>query len=489
MTIEIQKHYRILELEPGSSLNAVRTAWREQVKVWHPDRFTGDPKLQLKAQERLKEINAAYDFLQDFLASKNATEKSDSRSPNSSETTCEQSGKVGESTPQRSSSTPSPSRPVAATSGKPKAAETTTNYAAIFGVLAVVVVLIAIVNSGNNFASRNAAQQTATYYPTISKALDDKNGFKDFKLGMSSKEVRALLPPSSSADQPGSGTTSFSYVATSANHIGDLSIDSIILRFFQDRLYRIELGFSESQNQIYEAFKINFGEPFDHNGWKRGAQTLRAKAWQGQKNSAAILSQPGKDWDSLLLYEMESESKAQEYASKEPERAAKDFGQKGFKSLILGMKIEDLKLNFAVIKDDQVNGTKFISLRFDSKSEDFPTIGYYHLLSVTAEFFNDKLYRINLNLASNQEEIFTAFKQRFGQLTDNTTWTEGSTQLIAKDATSDTLCATILARRDASGKLLLWDTIVLMDTSIWRDADQFKQAAPKRVADRAAKDI
>jgi outer membrane protein assembly factor BamE (lipoprotein component of BamABCDE complex) len=68
MTSEIKRAYQILELELGASLEQVKQAWREQVKVWHPDRFPNDAKMQRKAQERLKDINGAYELLCQFLA-------------------------------------------------------------------------------------------------------------------------------------------------------------------------------------------------------------------------------------------------------------------------------------------------------------------------------------------------------------------------------------------------------------------------------------
>ena len=67
MIDEIHNAYLALELEPGAALPQVQEAWREQVTVWHPDRFSGNPKLQRKAQERTKDINAAYDILKQFL--------------------------------------------------------------------------------------------------------------------------------------------------------------------------------------------------------------------------------------------------------------------------------------------------------------------------------------------------------------------------------------------------------------------------------------
>jgi preprotein translocase subunit Sec63 len=69
MTSEINRCYRTLELEPGASLEQVKQAWHELAKVWHPDRFPNDTKLQRKAQERLKGINGAYEILKQYLTS------------------------------------------------------------------------------------------------------------------------------------------------------------------------------------------------------------------------------------------------------------------------------------------------------------------------------------------------------------------------------------------------------------------------------------
>jgi hypothetical protein len=60
---DYDKDSRVLELEPGASLEEIRQAYRDQTKVWHPDRFSNDIRLQKKAEERLKEINLAYQRL------------------------------------------------------------------------------------------------------------------------------------------------------------------------------------------------------------------------------------------------------------------------------------------------------------------------------------------------------------------------------------------------------------------------------------------
>jgi DnaJ-like protein len=60
---DYDKDCRVLELEPGASLEEIRQTYLDQTKVWHPDRFSNDIRLQKKAEERLKEINLAYQRL------------------------------------------------------------------------------------------------------------------------------------------------------------------------------------------------------------------------------------------------------------------------------------------------------------------------------------------------------------------------------------------------------------------------------------------
>lgn len=67
MTDDIIESYEILGLNPGASRSMVKEAYRDLAKVWHPDRFAGDERLANKAQERLKDINTAYDRLDAYL--------------------------------------------------------------------------------------------------------------------------------------------------------------------------------------------------------------------------------------------------------------------------------------------------------------------------------------------------------------------------------------------------------------------------------------
>lgn len=63
MSADLSKAYDLLGVKPGVSIRELKAAHRDLAKVWHPDRFQHDPRLQEKAQEKLKEINEAYELI------------------------------------------------------------------------------------------------------------------------------------------------------------------------------------------------------------------------------------------------------------------------------------------------------------------------------------------------------------------------------------------------------------------------------------------
>jgi curved DNA-binding protein CbpA len=54
----------VLALRPGATPSEIKEAYRDLVKVWHPDRFGSDLRLRQKAELQLKLINEAYRVLQ-----------------------------------------------------------------------------------------------------------------------------------------------------------------------------------------------------------------------------------------------------------------------------------------------------------------------------------------------------------------------------------------------------------------------------------------
>lgn len=58
----MQNPYEILGIKEGASQEEIKAAYREQVKKYHPDRYQDNP-LQDLAEEKLQEINEAYEYL------------------------------------------------------------------------------------------------------------------------------------------------------------------------------------------------------------------------------------------------------------------------------------------------------------------------------------------------------------------------------------------------------------------------------------------
>ena len=64
MTIDPVQAYRLLGLQPGATLDDVKTAYRDLAQVWHPDRFPENDRLREKAIHNQQLLNEAYTVLQ-----------------------------------------------------------------------------------------------------------------------------------------------------------------------------------------------------------------------------------------------------------------------------------------------------------------------------------------------------------------------------------------------------------------------------------------
>jgi len=65
--MDITQCYEILELNPDASIDEVQQAYKDLVNIWHPDRVSHNPRLKQKAEEKLKQINAAHEGLLLYL--------------------------------------------------------------------------------------------------------------------------------------------------------------------------------------------------------------------------------------------------------------------------------------------------------------------------------------------------------------------------------------------------------------------------------------
>ena len=154
--------YRILELAPGATQEEVKRSYRELVKVWHPDRFTGDPKLQKKAQEKLKQINLAYEWIckgeaggprrRTAHAGKNASQAGEQSRPSGSSSSTNNRSESRAEAPRQP---PPPTQPTPAP---------TTNWGRRIVQFAVTVVIIAVIKAVFSTSDR-PRRQTTDYAP------------------------------------------------------------------------------------------------------------------------------------------------------------------------------------------------------------------------------------------------------------------------------------------------------------------------------------
>ena len=67
--MELDKACRVLKVEKNSSLEEIKNSYRELAKKYHPDLYQSNPLAYL-AEEKLKEVNEAYEILEDYLENK-----------------------------------------------------------------------------------------------------------------------------------------------------------------------------------------------------------------------------------------------------------------------------------------------------------------------------------------------------------------------------------------------------------------------------------
>ena len=59
----LESHYQILELSCQATPQEIKASYRRLIKQWHPDQFVGDPNTAEIAEEKVKQINLAYDAI------------------------------------------------------------------------------------------------------------------------------------------------------------------------------------------------------------------------------------------------------------------------------------------------------------------------------------------------------------------------------------------------------------------------------------------
>jgi curved DNA-binding protein CbpA len=67
--MKLREAFQILDLDRNASIEEAKQAYKDLANIWHPDRFSNNPRLRQKAEEKLKRINAAYETVLSSLSS------------------------------------------------------------------------------------------------------------------------------------------------------------------------------------------------------------------------------------------------------------------------------------------------------------------------------------------------------------------------------------------------------------------------------------
>lgn len=62
--------YKVLGVSPDADEDEIKKAYRALARKYHPDRYAGKPELQASAEQKMKEVNAAYEEVQAIRSGK-----------------------------------------------------------------------------------------------------------------------------------------------------------------------------------------------------------------------------------------------------------------------------------------------------------------------------------------------------------------------------------------------------------------------------------
>ncbi len=65
--------YEVLGVSRNATKDEIREAYRELVKKYHPDKFRSNPDMLRLAEEKMREINEAYNYLLEHAGEENAS--------------------------------------------------------------------------------------------------------------------------------------------------------------------------------------------------------------------------------------------------------------------------------------------------------------------------------------------------------------------------------------------------------------------------------
>ena len=314
----MDKSLELFGLRKDFSEDQLKQAYKDLVQVWHPDKYFLNPQLKEKAEEKLKEINNAYERLQKYFSQ---------RIPDS----YQRKEKENHHYKSYFEST-SPQSPSQSSTGREDLNSfemrgmTNTNLFRKFRHLIWIAPIIIILS----IAFLGYSHQKNNHTITISKHLEEQYGFEKLRFGISSEKLTTIVKPTDYSEYKNISQKILTLVDTSLNKLGTYPLDTLKCYFFKDRLYRIDMSFSENQDDIFNALKAKYGVPYDDDNWTRGKRKLVGKSWEGINVRATILapfkvSEKGAHWDLFVVQEINTVHEAYTFAKDGPKRAAADL--------------------------------------------------------------------------------------------------------------------------------------------------------------------
>jgi hypothetical protein len=158
------------------------------------------------------------------------------------------------------------------------------------------------------------------------------DGFKGLSFGMTSVDVTSLfssghLRLSTDAGLEETSLAISRQIDPQLVRMGWYPLDEIRCHFFEDKLYRIDLVFSQNGDEIFEAFLARFPRATANSGWLRGQKQMMARQWSDSGFGAVILAPATEppEWDRVILFQPALSDEKRRFNDEAPARAAKEI--------------------------------------------------------------------------------------------------------------------------------------------------------------------
>jgi len=475
------KYLELFSLSKNFTEKELKEAYRDLAHVWHPDKHNHNERLRKKAEKQIQKINEGFEFLKEILKSgytsssyskpnSKKTDKPNSQAQNS-RSDYKPNGKNEKNEKKNWPPTPNKS--------------TSSSFGCLIGggIIFVVFIIVFVLSQSDdtNYSKKSPSYETRQTERKISNKLDEKNGFKSFQFSMSVAEAERIQKPTAKIEIKNIDNTVLSYEKNEYFNIGQYPISRVGLRFFKDKLYRIDIEISSYQSEIYQTFTHAFGQPYENESWTKGERSLRAKSWEGEAVLCTILAEKNSleetGWDTIIIYDIKINQEASEYEGNEPIRAIKDINIDGIGSVHLKMDIKDFLKLFKAVPN--IIDSEFEQTSVFMRDPESIKIGFYTLDSIKGFFFKNKLYRIDVDFSEKRKELYQAFISRFPNSVKNDSWIKGKIKLTAMEFSHENNVALIIAPKS---KKPIWESLIFYSIDLTAERDKFKKEAPKRAA-------